>query len=95
MAPDELRAAIDAIAADPRKGAVIPESGGLRKLRFAVGSRGKSGGVRIIYLHIAEDAPVYLLEVFGKGEKADLTRAERNALAKVAHAIVALHRRRR
>jgi hypothetical protein len=48
---------------------------------------GKSGGVRVIYYYHRPDHPVYLLEIFGKNEKANLSRAERNALAKVVIAI--------
>ena len=57
---------------------------GIRKIRFAKGGRGKSGGVRVIYYYYSAERPIYLLEIFGKNEKANLTKAERNALAKVA-----------
>ena len=68
-------------------GDLIQGTGGVRKVRFAVKSRGKSGGVRIVYYYCNESMPVFLLTVFAKNEKADLTRAERNALGKVARAL--------
>jgi hypothetical protein len=56
-------------------------TGGIRKLRWAIGNKGKSGGVRVIYYQYNESIPLFLLTVFGKGEKAQLSPAERNELA--------------
>jgi hypothetical protein len=47
---EERAAVVDTVAADPLCGAVIPQSGGIRKVRFGFGGRGKSGGARVIYL---------------------------------------------
>ena len=47
---DERKAVVDRLAADPTCGGVIPGSGGIRKVRFGFGTRGKSGGARIICL---------------------------------------------
>ena len=55
-------------------------TGGARKLRWAAGSRGKSGGARAITYYAGPDVPVFLLTIFGKGERANLTKAERNDL---------------
>jgi len=55
FSPDERAAIVDRLAADPRCGVVIPGSGGIRKVRFAFGARGKSGGARIIYLFQRRD----------------------------------------
>jgi len=48
---------------------------------LARSGRGKSGGVRIIYYFHSDDAPLYLLTMYGKSEKDDLTESERNELA--------------
>src|SRR5216684_8198111 len=72
---------VNYLAAFPRTGDLIKGTGGVRKLRWARGGRGKSGGVRVIYYFHSEAMPLYLLTVFGKNEKADLSRAERNELA--------------
>ncbi len=57
-------------------------TGGVRKLRWRRGGQGKSGGVRVIYCFHNEDMPpLYLLTLFAKGDRANLTRAERNELA--------------
>ena len=71
---------ITAIAADPLAGDLIEGTGGLRKLRFGKGGRGKSGGVRVIYCYHDNDMPVLLMAIFAKNEKDNLSKAERNAL---------------
>ncbi len=83
LSEDERNDLIDSIAADPLQGDLLVGTAGLRKVRFAKGGRGKSGGVRVIYYYHRVDRPIYLLEIFGKNEQANLSKAERNALAKV------------
>jgi hypothetical protein len=92
---EERAAVVDQVAVDPRRGVLIPGSGGIRKLRFGFGGRGKRGGARIIYLFGGDDVPVFLLAVFAKNQKADLTPAERTTLGKQVTAMLADYRRRR
>ena len=73
--------------------AVIPGSGGIRKVRFGFGGRGKSGGARIIYLFSGESLPVFILAAFAKSEKANLSAAERNALAGMVNEMIESYRR--
>ena len=87
MSAAEVDRAIEVIARDPLCGDLIQGTGGIRKVRFAIKGRGKSGGVRIVYYYYNESMPVFLLTVFAKNEKADLTKAERNTLGKVARAL--------
>lgn len=87
MTEAERFAAIDMIARDADRGVVIGGGGGIRKIRFAIGGRGKSGGVRIIYYFGDPGRPVFLLTVFAKNERDNLSKAERNDLAKAAKAI--------
>ena len=68
-------------------------TGGVRKVRFAIGGRGKSGGVRVVYYFHSEAMPVYLLTLFAKNEKANLTKAERNALARLVTDLKGTHGR--
>ena len=74
---------------------VIPGAGGLRKVRFGFGGRGKSGGARIIYLFSGEGLPVFLIAAFAKNEKANLTAAERNALGRMVGEVIKSYRRQR
>ncbi|HMS19986.1 type II toxin-antitoxin system RelE/ParE family toxin [uncultured Sphingorhabdus sp.] len=83
MSDDERTAAVDLVAANPETGDVMQGTGGVRKVRLAGKGKGKSGGYRIIYYFGGGDIPVYLLTVFGKGEKANLTQGERNALRSI------------
>lgn len=72
----------------PRAGELLQGTGGVRKLRWGRGNRGKSGGVRVIYYFHSEDMPLYLLTVFGKQEQANLTNAQRNELRKLVDVLV-------
>ncbi len=87
MTDEERQRAIDMIAADPECGVLIQGGGGLRKVRFGVGGRGKRGGVRIIYYFHDRSVPVFLLTVFAKNERDDLSRNELNRLAGVVKEI--------
>jgi hypothetical protein len=71
------------IASDPTAGVLIPGTGGARKLRFPLKSKGKSGGCRVVTYYSGEDIPVFLLDVFAKSVKINLTKAERNELKQV------------
>jgi len=78
----EKQGIINYLASHPQEGAVIQGTGGIRKFRWASGNRGKSSGVRVIYYFHNQTMPLFLLTVFGKNEKANLSKAERNELAK-------------
>ena len=88
MKSKEVGALIDLLAADPECGDLIRQTGGLRKVRFAVGGKGKSASVRVVYYFYNETMPVFLLAVFAKHERENLSKAERNTLAKVARALL-------
>jgi mRNA-degrading endonuclease RelE of RelBE toxin-antitoxin system len=57
----------------PETGPVIPQSGGLRKIRWAVEHRGKRGGLRVIYYWVTAEAIIYMLFLYQKNEQEDLT----------------------
>ena len=63
-------------------------TGGIRKLRWAGGGKGKSGGVRVIYYYHDQRIPLYLLTFFGKNEKSNITKSKRNELAKLVGVLV-------
>jgi hypothetical protein len=90
LSQSERNDVVDYVAATPKAGDLIQGTGGVRKLRWARSGRGKSGGVRVIYYFHSEALPLYLLTEFGKGERADLSQAERNELAKLAQVLKGL-----
>jgi len=76
------------VAAFPRDGDLIKGTSGVRKLRWRRSGRGKSGGVRVVYYFHSERMPLYLLTVFAKSERVDLTQRERNELSKLVDVLV-------
>lgn len=81
LSEDEIEAIVTWLAAHPLSGDVVPGTGGARKVRFAGKGKGKSGGYRSIHYFGGDDVPLFLLALVDKGERADLSKAERNALA--------------
>ncbi len=69
---------IDQLADDP--GAGVELGGGLRKVRIARRGGGKSGGFRLLYFYREEGLPVFLLTVFAKNERANITVKEKAEL---------------
>lgn len=65
-------------------------TGGVRKLRWGRQGRGKSSGVRVIYYFHSDRMPLYLLPLFAKNERANLTKAERNELAGLTDALASI-----
>ncbi len=77
---DEYREFQQELIFNPAAGAVIKGSGGLRKIRWRSASKGKRGGIRIIYYWYMADHEIYLLLAYGKNEKGDLTPKETKIL---------------
>jgi hypothetical protein len=76
----ELQSIGDTVAHAPLAGDLIPGTGGARKLRIAGRGKGKSGGYRVITYYAAEDVPVFLLALISKGQRVDISQADRNAM---------------
>jgi mRNA-degrading endonuclease RelE of RelBE toxin-antitoxin system len=76
------------VGGNPDVGDVIPETGGVRKFRWSIHGRGKRGGVRVIYYFHSEAFPLFLLTVYAKNQKANLTKAERNEFKKLLPLLV-------
>jgi hypothetical protein len=94
LSDDERKEIVNFIAANPGAGHEIPGTGGARKVRFAGKGKGKSGGYRVITFYSGEDIPVFLLNVFAKNEKTDLSQTERNQFKTVLAALADAYRRR-
>ena len=91
---DEERATIAAlIATNPTLGNLIPGTGGARKVRFAARGKGKSGGYRIITHYAGEELPVFLIDIYSKGRRSDISMAERHAIRRWAASLETWRRR--
>ena len=88
LTEDEKTELVTYLAACPNSGVLIQGTGGIRKLRWARSGRGKSGGVRVIYYFHNAKMPLYLLTLFDKNEKPNLSKAERNVLSKAVKVLV-------
>ena len=91
----ERTALIIYLAVNPEAGVVVPETGGVRKLRWALPGRGKSGGARVIYYYHNASIPLYALDIYAKNRKANLSAAEKRAARRTIAAIRAEHDRRK
>lgn len=94
MTAEEIEELTLYLAAHPQAGAVMQGTGGCRKLRWARPGKGKSSGYRVITFFTGPSIPVWLITVFAKGEKENLTKAERNALAGMTKKIVEAYKSR-
>lgn len=87
MAEEERAALVDFIAANPEAGLSL--GGGLRKVRFARPGSGKSGGYRTIYVFGGTHMPIFLVTVFAKNEKDNISKAEQAELVTLSKALLA------
>lgn len=71
------------LARYPFTGDLIKGTDGLRKVRWASGGKGKSGGVRVIYFYALADAQIRMILIYKKGIKDDLTPKEKKGLRKL------------
>ena len=79
LSDDERLELVSLLALNPAVGDLIPGAGGARKLRWGASGRGKSGGARVITYYHCEGCPVFLLSIYLKSERENLSRAEVNA----------------
>lgn|SRR5262245_24160900 len=90
---NEMADIVSLLSADPKAGDVMEGTGGFRKVRIARQGTGKSGGARVVYIFRNTRYPVFLITVFPKSEKGNLSKAERNALKKRADQIFDTYRK--
>jgi hypothetical protein len=84
----EIADLVDFIAANPDHGVIIPGTNGVRKIRWRAKGKGKRGGARIIYYFRDLNMPVFVIAVYAKGEKINLTAGERNQIGALVDSLV-------
>lgn len=93
MSAEEVATLISFLAANPTAGEVMVGTGGARKLRWRRPGTGKSGGYRVITYYAGADVPVFLLNAYTKGDRNNLSAAERSALAVILPRIADAYRK--
>lgn len=83
MSDEDYSAFQQYMVASPLAGDVIQGTDGLRKVRWSAGSKGKRGGVRVIYYYLDEAAQIRLLLIYKKGVKDDLNAKEKAVLREI------------
>ena len=77
---DDLRRLQEELLSDPKIGAVMSGTGGVRKMRFAFKNKGKSGSVRVIYVDFEIHEKIFLITAYTKNEKDNLSDSEKNEI---------------
>ena len=88
LSESERRDVIDYLSSHPKADVLMRRTGGVRKLRWSRGARGKSGGVRVVYYFHSDRIPLYLLALFGKNEQTNVSAAECNELAALVKQLI-------
>ena len=87
LSDDDLKRLQEELLADPKVGAGMRGTGGVRKMRFAFEQKGKSGSVRVIYVDFEVYEKIFLITAYPKNEKDNLTDSERNEIKQMIHAL--------
>ena len=77
------------LIAAPEQGAIIKGSGGIRKIRWSLEGRGKRGGARVIYYFAVANEEIFMLDIYAKNEKTDLSPNEIKELREIVRAWLA------
>ncbi len=86
---------VDYLAYHPTAGDLVPGTGGVRKLRWALEGRGKRGGARVIYFYHDTAMPLFALTAYAKNQQADLSQRERNDFKRLTALLVEAFKRRK
>jgi hypothetical protein len=95
MDEEERGLLVDYLARNPLAGDIVQGTGGVRKLRWALAGRGKSGGARVIYYCHSSAVPVFALAAYAKNERANLSQADRNEFRRLTALLVERYVRRK
>lgn len=95
MTDEERQHFVTFIAGHPEDGAIMVGAGGIRKSRWGIGARGKSSGVRVIYYYHNPDMPIFLLTVFAKNERDNLSQRDKNVLKQLVTELVKTYEARK
>ena len=83
----ELEALHNHLIQHPNQGDVIPDTGGVRKLRWAAGGKGKRGGARVLCFYHVVGTTIYLMACYTKNEQSDVRTAVKKQLKSIVEQI--------
>ena len=92
MDAEERQAVVTYVSVNPQAGDMMAGTGGARKFRFKRPGTGKSGGYRVVFYYGGDDVPLFLLNVFTKGDRANLSKAECNELRVILAKMAQIYR---
>lgn len=87
LTDEDLRTLENELLSNPKAGKVIRGTGNLRKYRFSLPNQGKSGSTRVCYVDFVIQETIYLITVYTKKEKENLSKSERNNIKKLIHTL--------
>lgn len=94
MDDEERGVLVDYLARNPLAGDLIPGTGGVRKMRWALEGRGRRGGARVVYYFHSATMPIFALTAYAKNERADISQADRNDYRRLTASLVERYARR-
>ena len=83
MSDDSYREFQNTLIAYPETGKIMKGSGGIRKVRWSINDQGKRGGVRVIYYWAVNNNQIFMLMVYPKKERDNLTKQQLSLLKKI------------
>lgn len=94
MDEEERGLLVDYLAFNPSAGDLVPGTGGVRKLRWALEGRGKRGGARVVHYYHSDAMPIFALTAYAKNERADISQADRNDFRRLTALLIERYARR-
>jgi hypothetical protein len=85
---EEREAIVNYLSSNPTAGVLIKGTGGIRKIRWAREASGISSAYRVIYFFYSTEIPLFLLNIFAKNEKSNISHAERNELRQLSGLLI-------
>ena len=91
----ERTAIVAHLGANPEVGQLVPGTGGVRKIRWGTSGQGKQGGARVIYYYYNGSIPLFVLDIYAKNQKTDLSEADKRSLKRLLPILVSQYLKRR
>ena len=91
----ERTAIVAHLGANPEVGQLVPGTGGVRKIRWGTPGQGKRGGARVIYYYYNGSIPLFVLDIYAKNQKTDLSEADKRSLKRLLPILVSRYLKRR